>query len=81
MEYKLLSAKHGSQHDRILKDYPKIEEEFKVRIKRRVYDTDVYITINTLEELHRFIEITTDIVIGGSTIIIYNGYLGQEMTI
>lgn len=75
MEYKLLSAKHVSQHDRILKDYPKIEEEFKVRIKRRVYDTDVYITINTLEELHRFIEITTDIVIGGSTIIIYNGYL------
>lgn len=75
MEYKLLSAKYGSQHDRILKDYPKIEEEFKVRIKRRVYDTDVYITINTLEELHRFIEITTDIVIGGSTIIIYNGYL------
>ena len=81
MEYKLLSAKHGSQHDRILKDYPKIEEEFKVRIKRRVYDTDVYITINTLEELHRFIEITTDIVIGASTIIIYNGYLEQEMTI
>ena len=81
MEYKLLSAKYGSQHDRILKDYPKIEEEFKVRIKRRVYDTDVYITINTLEELHRFIEITTDIVIGGSTIIIYNGYLEQEMTI
>ena len=75
MEYKLLSAKYGSQHDRILKDYPKIEEEFKVRIKRRVYDSDVYITINTLEELHRFIEITTDIVIGGSTIIIYNGYL------
>ena len=75
MEYKLLSAKYGSQHDRILKDYPKIEEEFKVRIKRRVYDTDVYITINTLEELHRFIEITTDIVIGGSTIIIYNDYL------
>ena len=81
MEYKLLSAKYGSQHDRILKDYPKIEEEFKVRIKRRVYDSDVYITINTLEELHRFIEITTDIVIGGSTIIIYNGYLEQEMTI
>ena len=75
MEYKLLSAKYGSQHDRILKDYPKIEEEFKVRIKRRVYDSDVYITINTLEELHRFIEITTDIVIGGSTIIIYNDYL------
>lgn len=75
MEYKLLSAKYGSQHDRILKDYPKIEEEFKVRIKRRVYDSDVYITINTLEELHRFIEITTDIVIDGSTIIIYNDYL------
>ena len=81
MEYRLLSAKYWSQHDRILKDYPKIEEEFKVRIKSRTYYTDVYITINTLEELHRFIEITTDIVIGGSTIIIYNGYLEQEMTI
>lgn len=75
MEYRLQSAKYWSDHDRVLKDYPKIKEEFKVRVEKKTYDSEVYITINTLEELHRLIEVTTEIVFNGDTILIYNDYL------
>ena len=52
MEFQLMSAKYWVDFKRILKDYPQIAEEFKVRIvDTDDDDSEVYITINTLEDL------------------------------
>ena len=75
MEFELTSAKYWCDFKRVLDDHPRIANEFKVQIidtteeyengKRHV-DSEVYITLNTLED---FVKLT-DVVDCG---IVFNG--------
>lgn len=85
MEFQLMSAKYWVDFKRLLKDYPQIAEEFKVRIVdttqeyengNRFTDSEVYITINTLEDLIKLVDIIDDSVIfNGDEILIYDDYI------
>ena len=77
MEFQLMSAKYWVDFKRILKDYPQIAEEFKIRIvDTDDDDSEVYITINTLEDLIKLVDIIDDSVIfNGDEIMIYDDYI------
>ena len=85
MEFELMSAKHWTDSKRILKDYPQIANEFKVQIidtteeteyGKRLVDSEVFITINTLEDLIKLNEIVeVEIIISGDEILIYDDYI------
>ena len=85
MEFQLMSAKYWSDFKRILNDYPQIANEFKVRIVdtteeyesgERYINSEVYITINTLEDLIKLNEIVeVEIIISGDEILIYDDYI------
>ena len=77
MEFQLMSAKYWVDFKRILKDYPQIADEFKVRIvDTEDDDSEVYITINTLEDLIKLVDIIDDSVIfNGDEIMIYDDYI------
>lgn len=77
MEFELMSAKYWVDFKRILKDYPQIANEFKVRVvDTEDDDSEVYITINTLEDLIKLVDIIDDSVIfNGDEIMIYDDYI------
>ena len=85
MEFELMSAKHWTDSKRILKDYPQIANEFKVEVidtteeteyGKRLVDSEVFITINTLEDLIKLNEIVeVEIIINGDEILIYDDYI------
>lgn len=77
MEFQLMSAKYWVDFKRLLKDYPQIAERFKVRIvDTEDNDSEVYITINTLEDLIKLVDIIDDSVIfNGDEIMIYDDYI------
>lgn len=85
MEFQLMSAKYWVDFKRILKDYPQIANEFKVRVVdttketeygKRLVDSEVFITINTLEDLIKLNEILeVEIIISGDEILIYDDYI------
>ena len=85
MEFQLMSAKYWSDFKRILNDYPQIANEFKVQIidttkeyesGDRYIDSEVYITINTLDDLIKFVDIIDDsIIFNGDEILIYDDYI------
>ena len=77
MEFQLMSAKYWVDFKRILKDYPQIADEFKVRIvDTDDDDSEVYITINTLEDLIKLVDIIDESVIfNGDEIMIYDDYI------
>ena len=85
MEFQLMSAKYWSDFKRLLNDYPQIANEFKVQIidttkeyesGDRYVDSEVYITINTLEDLVKLVDIIDDsIVFNGDEILIYDDYI------
>ena len=85
MEFQLMSAKYWSDFKRILNDYPQIVNEFKVQIidttkeyesGDRYIDSEVYITINTLDDLIKLVDIIDDSVIfNGDEILIYDDYI------
>ena len=85
MEFQLMSAKYWSDFKRLLNDYPRIANEFKVRVVDttqeyesgyRYVDSEVYITINTLEDLVKLVDIIDDsVVFNGDEILIYDDYI------
>lgn len=85
MEFQLMSAKYWSDFKRILNDYPQIADEFKVQIidtteeyesGNRYIDSEVYITINTLDDLIKLIDIVNcEVVFNGDEILIYDDYI------
>ena len=85
MEYRLMSAKYWMNFERILKDYPEIKDNFIVRVEdtsrtdgqgRLHKDSELYVTINTLEELKRFIDVVgNEIMFDGEEILIYDDYI------
>ena len=77
MEFQLMSAKYWVDFKRLLKDYPQIAEEFKVRVvDTEDDDSEVYITIDTLEDLIKLVDIIDDSVIfNGDEIMIYDDYI------
>ena len=85
MEFKLMSAKYWSDFKRLLNDYPQIANEFKVQIidttqeyesGDHYVDSEVYITINTLEDLVKLVDIIDDsVVFNGDEILIYDDYI------
>ena len=77
MEFQLMSAKYWVDFKRLLNDYPQIADEFKVRIvDTEDDDSEVYITINTLEDLIKLVDIIDDSVIfNGDEILIYDDYI------
>ena len=77
MEFQLMSAKYWVDFKRLLKDYPQIAEEFKVRVvDTEDIDSEVYITIDTLEDLIKLVDIIDDSVIfNGDEILIYDDYI------
>lgn len=85
MEFQLMSAKYWSDFKRILNDYPQIANEFKVQVidttkeyesGDRYIDSEVYITINTLDDLIKLVDIIDDSVIfNGDEILIYDDYI------
>ena len=77
MEFQLMSAKYWVDFKRLLKDYPQIEKEFKVRVVDiDEDDSEVYITINTLEDLVKLVDIIDDsVVFNGDEILIYDDYI------
>ena len=85
MEFQLMSAKYWSDFKRLLNDYPQIVNEFKVQIidttqeyesGDRYVDSEVYITINTLEDLVKLVDIIDDsVVFNGDEILIYDDYI------
>ena len=85
MEYRLMSAKYWMNFERILKDYPEIKDNFIVRVEdtsrtdsqgRFHRDSELYVTINTLEELKRFIDVVgNEIMFDGEEILIYDDYI------
>ena len=85
MEFQLMSAKYWTDFKRLLNDYPQIANEFKVRIVDttqeyesgdRYVDSEVYITINTLEDLVKLVDIIDDsVVFNGEEILIYDDYI------
>ena len=85
MEFEITSAKcakYYTNSKRLLKDYPQIAKEFKVRVAdtgkddSEVYIYEVYITINTLEDLVKLKNIVDcGIIFNGDEIIIYDDYI------
>ena len=77
MEFQLMSAKYWVDFKRLLNDYPQIADEFKVRIvDTEDDDSEVYITINTLEDLIKLVDIIDDsIIFNGDEIMIYDDYI------
>ena len=85
MEFQLMSAKYWSDFKRLLNDYSQIANEFKVQIidttqeyesGDRYVDSEVYITINTLEDLVKLVDIIDDsVVFNGDEILIYDDYI------
>ena len=85
MDFQLMSAKYWSDFKRILNDYPQIADEFKVQIidttkeyesGERYVDSEVYITLNTLEDFVKLVDIIDDSVIfNGDEILIYDDYI------
>lgn len=85
MEFELMSAKYWLDSKQILNDYPQIAKEFKVQIidtteeteyGKRLVDSEVFITINTLEDLIKLNEIVeVEIIINGDEILIYDDYI------
>ena len=85
MEFQLMSAKYWSDFKRLLNDYPQIANEFKVQIidttkeyesGERYVDSEVYITLNTLEDFVKLVDIIDDSVIfNGDEILIYDDYI------
>ena len=77
MEFQLMSAKYWVDFKRLLNDYPQIANEFKVRIvDTEDDDSEVYITINTLEDLIKLVDIIDDsIIFNGDEILIYDDYI------
>ena len=85
MEFQLMSAKYWSDFKRILNDYPQIANEFKIQIidttkeyesGDRYIDSEVYITINTLDDLIKLVDIIDDsIIFNGDEILIYDDYI------
>ena len=85
MEFQLMSARYWSDFKRILNDYPQIANEFKVQIidttvederGKRYINSEVYITIDTLEDFVKLIDIIDDSVIfNGDEIMIYDDYI------
>ena len=85
MEFQLMSAKYWSDFKRLLNDYPQIANEFKVQIidttqeyenGDRYIDSEVYITINTLDDLIKLIDIIDEsVMFNGDEILIYDDYI------
>ena len=85
MEFQLMSANYWSDFKRILNDYPQIGNEFIVQIidttkeyesGERYVDSEVYITLNTLEDFVKLVDIIDDSVIfNGDEILIYDDYI------
>ena len=85
MEFQLMSAKYWVDFKRLLKDYPQIEKEFKVRVVdttqeyengNRYIDSEVYITISTLDDLIKLIDIIDEsVMFNGDEILIYDDYI------
>ena len=85
MEFQLMSARYWSDFKRILNDYPQIANEFKVQIidttvederGKRYINSEVYITLNTLEDFVKLVDIIDDSVIfNGDEILIYDDYI------
>ena len=85
MKFQLMSAKYWSDFKRLLNDYPQIANEFKVQTidttqeyenGNRYIDSEVYITIDTLEDLIRFIDIVDEsVMFNGDEILIYDDYI------
>ena len=85
MEFQLMSAKYWVDFKRLLNDYPQIANEFKVQIidttqeyenGNHFIDSEVYITINTLDDLMKLVDIIDDSVIfNGDEILIYDDYI------
>ena len=84
MEFELMSAKHWTDSKRILKDYPQIANEFKVQIidttvederGKRYINSEVYITIDTLEDLIKLADVVDcEMVFNGREIRICDDY-------
>ena len=85
MEFQLMSAKYWSDFKRILNDYPQIANEFKVKIidtteeygnGERYINSEVYITLNTLEDFVKLVDVIDDSVIfNGDEILIYDDFI------
>lgn len=85
MKFQLMSAKYWSDFKRLLNDYPQIANEFKIQIidttqeyesGNRYIDSEVYIMIDTLEDLIRFIDIVDEsVMFNGDEILIYDDYI------
>lgn len=76
MEFPVVSATHWCSGRKTLEDYPQIKENFKTReeIKDRIDIT--YVTINSLEDLLKFIDIVGhEVVLGDNGLMIYDNYL------
>ena len=84
MEFELTSAKYWSDFKRLLNDYPRIADEFKVLIidttvederGKRYIDSEVYITIDTLEDLIKLTDVVDcEMVFNGREIRICDDY-------
>ena len=66
MEFELTSAKYWCDFKRVLDDHPRIVNEFKVQIidttlederGKRYINSEVYITIDTLEDLIKLTDV------------------------
>lgn len=82
MEFQLMRAKYCVNSKRLLKDYPQIAKEFKIRVAdtgdddSEVYIYEVYITINTLEDLVKLTNIVDcGLIFNGDEIMIYDDYI------
>ena len=85
MEFEITSAKYWCDFKRVLDDHPRIANEFKVQIidttvederGKRYINSEVYITINTLEDLIKLNEIVeVEIIISSDEILIYDDYI------
>ena len=85
MEFQLMSAKYWSDFKRLLNDYPRIADEFKVQIidttieyenGERYVDSEVYITLNTLEDFVKLVDVIDDsVVFNGDEILIYDDFI------
>lgn len=75
MKFELWSAEHWDNSVEVLKDYPQIEQNFKVELDAKV-DYTAYVIIDSLEDLIKFTEIIEcNIVFDVDKITIYDGYL------
>ena len=85
MEFEITSAKYWCDFKRVLDDHPRIANEFKVQIidttvederGKRYINSEVYITLNTLEDFVKLVDVIDDSVIfNGDEILIYDDYI------